>query len=146
MPLVLLDKCVNMFADWLTENWELGFEEQKNLFALVFFRVVARVSAALRPTRHLAASKHRVVEGPFTQEGAPLAVGMVRVLQRRLQSVNMDPGQPGRGGNGGGWIPPGHQSRPTAQQLEIIWILNINTSPVLNNRLLKDPISHLQFI
>lgn len=146
MPLVLLDKCVNLFAGWLTENWELSFEEQKNLFALVFFRVVARVSAALRPTRYLTASKHRSMEGPFTQKGVPLAVGMVRLLQRWLQSVNMDPGQPGRGGKGHGWITPGHQSRPTAQQLEIIWILNINTSPVFNHRLLKVPISHLQFI
>lgn len=67
MPLVLLDKCVNLFAGWLTENWESSFEEQKNLFALVFFRVVARVSAVLRPTRYLAASKHRGMEGPFKQ-------------------------------------------------------------------------------
>lgn len=51
MPLVLMNKCVNSFAGLLTENWELSFEKQKTLFALVFFRV----SAAVRCTRELAA-------------------------------------------------------------------------------------------
>lgn len=50
-----MNKCANSFAGLLTENWELSFEKQKNLFALVFFGVVAHVSAAVRCSRELAA-------------------------------------------------------------------------------------------
>lgn len=90
IPLVLIYKCVHLFAGLLTGNWELCSEKLKKQISLESWHMSVLL---WDPRDRWQVSKHCEMEDPFTKASGTISRGEGKALLGAVMSVNKDPGR-----------------------------------------------------